>query len=199
MANQTTFTGTLRTWLDDKGFGFIAPSHGGAELFVHISAFPRDGTRPVQGESLAYEVGKGKDGKPLAVRVLRKAIGAHQPSRQSPSPSRQPTISTSAGLKTVFVVLLFAGAGLFAFKALEGQSQRRALGKMEAVREQSEPSARPQAMSTRYRCDGRKACSQMGSCEEATWFIKNCPDTEMDGDHDGVPCEQQHCTSLLNH
>ena len=40
-------TGILRSWNEDRGFGFVAPTHGGAELFVHISAFPRDGSRPV--------------------------------------------------------------------------------------------------------------------------------------------------------
>ena len=43
------------------------------------------------------------------------------------------------------------------------------------------------------RCDGRKRCTQMRSCEEATWFLKNCPGVEMDGDGDGVPCERQWC------
>ncbi|WP_202812173.1 excalibur calcium-binding domain-containing protein [Sulfuricella sp. T08] len=33
----------------------------------------------------------------------------------------------------------------------------------------------------------------MASCEEATYFLKNCYGTEMDGDNDGVPCEQQWC------
>lgn len=44
-----------------------------------------------------------------------------------------------------------------------------------------------------FRCDGRKHCSQMTSCAEATYFIQNCPDTKMDGNRDGVPCEQQWC------
>ena len=43
------------------------------------------------------------------------------------------------------------------------------------------------------RCDGRSYCSQMTSCAEATWFLKNCPGVKMDGDRDGVPCEQQWC------
>lgn len=43
------------------------------------------------------------------------------------------------------------------------------------------------------RCDGRTHCSQMRSCEEATYFIQHCPNTQMDGDHDGVPCERQWC------
>lgn len=45
----------------------------------------------------------------------------------------------------------------------------------------------------RFQCDGRTRCSQMQSCEEATFFIRNCPNTEMDGDSDGVPCESQWC------
>ena len=46
---------------------------------------------------------------------------------------------------------------------------------------------------SRFKCDGRTYCSQMTSCEEATFFIKNCKGTKMDGDNDGVPCEQQWC------
>lgn len=42
-----------------------------------------------------------------------------------------------------------------------------------------------------YRCDGRQHCSQMGSFEEAQFFLANCPNVKMDGDHDGVPCERQ--------
>ncbi len=44
-----------------------------------------------------------------------------------------------------------------------------------------------------FSCDGRKHCSQMTSCAEATYFLKNCPNTKMDGNNDGIPCEQQWC------
>ena len=46
---------------------------------------------------------------------------------------------------------------------------------------------------TAFQCDGRTHCSQMTSCEEATYFLRNCPGTKMDGDNDGVPCERQWC------
>jgi hypothetical protein len=46
---------------------------------------------------------------------------------------------------------------------------------------------------TQFKCDGRTRCSQMTSCEEAMFFLENCPGVEMDGDHDGVPCESQWC------
>ena len=42
-------------------------------------------------------------------------------------------------------------------------------------------------------CDGRTRCSQMTSCDEATWFLRHCPGVQMDGDGDGVPCERQWC------
>jgi hypothetical protein len=40
-----------------------------------------------------------------------------------------------------------------------------------------------------FSCDGRQHCSQMRSRAEAEFFLKNCPGTKMDGDHDGIPCE----------
>lgn len=43
---------------------------------------------------------------------------------------------------------------------------------------------------TQFRCDGRQYCSQMTSRAEAEFFLKNCPNTKMDGDRDGIPCER---------
>ena len=48
-----------------------------------------------------------------------------------------------------------------------------------------------------YKCDGRVYCSQMHSCAEATWFLQHCPGVKMDGNRDGVPCEQQWCGTGL--
>ena len=44
-----------------------------------------------------------------------------------------------------------------------------------------------------FKCDGRTHCSHMRSCAEATFFIQHCPNTSMDGDNDGIPCERQWC------
>ena len=44
-----------------------------------------------------------------------------------------------------------------------------------------------------FKCDGRTYCSQMTSCKEAKFFLKNCPDPKMDGNNDGTPCEKQWC------
>jgi hypothetical protein len=53
---------------------------------------------------------------------------------------------------------------------------------------------RPQpAMTQAFRCEGKTMCHQMSSCEEATFYLRNCPGTKMDGDHDGIPCERSLC------
>jgi hypothetical protein len=44
-----------------------------------------------------------------------------------------------------------------------------------------------------HRCDGRVRCSQMTSCAEAKFFLQSCPGVKMDGDGDGIPCEDQLC------
>jgi hypothetical protein len=48
-----------------------------------------------------------------------------------------------------------------------------------------------QQASPSFVCDGRTHCSQMRSLAEAKFFIQNCPNTKMDGDNDGNPCERQ--------
>ena len=53
-----------------------------------------------------------------------------------------------------------------------------------AVASKDEPVAK-------FKCDGRTHCGQMRSYEEAVFFLRNCPNTEMDGDGDGKPCERQ--------
>jgi hypothetical protein len=45
-----------------------------------------------------------------------------------------------------------------------------------------------------FKCDGRTHCSQMTSCSEAKYFLKHCPGVKMDGDRDGIPCEEQWCS-----
>ena len=49
------------------------------------------------------------------------------------------------------------------------------------------------AVAPSFACDGRRHCSQMTSCAEATYFIQHCPNTKMDGNNDGIPCEKQWC------
>lgn len=53
------------------------------------------------------------------------------------------------------------------------------------------PKAYTTAAGQQFKCDGRTHCSQMTSLAEAQFFLQHCPDTKMDGDKDGNPCERQ--------
>lgn len=44
-----------------------------------------------------------------------------------------------------------------------------------------------------FQCAGKTRCNEMTSCDEAMFYLKNCPGTLADGDGDGIPCEDQWC------
>ena len=50
-------TGTVKFFNTQKGYGFIQPSDGSKDVFVHISAVERAGMRTlVEGQKVSYEV-----------------------------------------------------------------------------------------------------------------------------------------------
>lgn len=64
-----TSTGKIEKWNDDRGFGFIAPTGGGDDVFVHVSAFDTGGRRPVVGDVVRYAVGRDGRGRMQARKV----------------------------------------------------------------------------------------------------------------------------------
>ncbi len=63
-------TGTVKWFSDDKGFGFIAPSDGSKDVFVHHSAVQGSGFKSLtEGQIVSYEVEQGPKG-PSATNVV---------------------------------------------------------------------------------------------------------------------------------
>ncbi|WP_240125115.1 cold-shock protein [Thermomonas alba] len=55
--------GTVKWFNDAKGYGFIAPEDGGADVFVHFSAIDAKGFRSLQeGQRVSFEVQQGPKG-----------------------------------------------------------------------------------------------------------------------------------------
>jgi CspA family cold shock protein len=62
--------GTVKFFNTTKGFGFIQPTNGGKDAFVHISAVERSGLSTlVEGQKVSYELQTGRDGKESAANL----------------------------------------------------------------------------------------------------------------------------------
>jgi CspA family cold shock protein len=67
-------TGTVKWFNATKGFGFIQPDDGGADVFVHISAVERAGMHDiVEGQKLGYEVMRDNKSGKMAAEQLKAA------------------------------------------------------------------------------------------------------------------------------
>lgn len=194
------FEGVISRWNDDRGFGFIkAYGSDDSEIFVHISEFPKDGQRPKVGERVSFSVIIGKNGKKQAKnlfcpeRTKAKYDGPEQPRRPQIRHHRADESPSWLSLSRLMLVVALVSIAAVVFQQAKKEwsaiQHRRELSQMRS----DKPIGPTRASSSSFRCDGRAHCSQMTSCEEAKFFLKNCPGTKMDGDRDGVPCEQQLC------
>jgi CspA family cold shock protein len=63
-------TGKVKWFNSQKGYGFIQPSNGGADVFVHVTAVERAGMDGLQeGQTLSYDLEQGQRGRVSAVNL----------------------------------------------------------------------------------------------------------------------------------
>lgn len=63
--------GTIASWNNDKGFGFISPTSGGKQVFVHIKGFSNRYRQPEIGQKVNYSESTDKQGRPCAINAAR--------------------------------------------------------------------------------------------------------------------------------
>jgi len=61
--------GKITSWNDEKGFGFITPSTGGNQVFVHIKAFGSRNRRPEINQLVTYSLSSDGKGRPCAIKA----------------------------------------------------------------------------------------------------------------------------------
>jgi CspA family cold shock protein len=70
MTTGTTKTGTVKFYNSQRGFGFIAPSDGGNDVFVHATALEAAGMRGlVEGQRITFDVETDRRGKVAATNL----------------------------------------------------------------------------------------------------------------------------------
>jgi cold shock CspA family protein len=179
--------GRIVSWNDSRGFGFIEWNGGAERVFAHISAFKQRRRTPVVGDVVTYEVQNDASGRRQAVRIAY--VGADHPEQPVLSARRAPSSSKRTRLGKLVTPLMLVTLGATAYHRYENALPRAE--DLQTVVERSPPEKALEPH--RFECDGRIHCSEMNSCEEATFFVRHCPGTEMDGDGDGIPCEDQWC------
>jgi CspA family cold shock protein len=65
-------TGTVKFYNAQKGYGFIAPSNGGKDVFVHVSALERAGISGLaEGQKVSFDTEEDRRSGKIAVASIR--------------------------------------------------------------------------------------------------------------------------------
>ena len=87
--------GRLVAWNDEKGYGFVAPFSGAAQVFIHAKAFGNRTRRPEVHDVVTYTLSRDKQGRPRAVKAT--LAGA----------SRSPRAERTGSAAALFVGTMF--------------------------------------------------------------------------------------------
>ncbi len=209
--------GVLVRWNDEKGFGFIQPEKNAAQdVFIHISVLKKMARKPIVGDSILYQTEVQNDGKRKAViaSIEGVAVVAASATTRSHShiQSRNENFNNKnkahyhsprkSSFNTIIPLLIIVAIVIFGFKQYQEFNEAPAIDEVPVLTNEDiqgmpmyETKVRTQTPATpRFQCEaGKTHCSHMSSCAEATFYIQHCPNTQMDGDGDGIPCERQWC------
>ena len=76
--SDTVFTGKLRQWNKDKGFGLIGQKKGQRDIFIHGSELKGLSRKPKIGDTISYQIITSKSGKVQAINGYIKGVSAPQ-------------------------------------------------------------------------------------------------------------------------
>ena len=205
---MTIEKGKLVRWIEDKGFGFIKPENGKADIFIHISALASMSRKPIIGDVILYQIGFDTNGKPRAVNAKIEGVSEiltmvpleQKRKKDLPSPAKERTYrkprKTGNSQKSfnLLPVLIVIGVAVFVYSKVS--KEQNFVDQIEIPASETQPieqtsEIQPIEQTEQFQCQGKVWCSEMSSYEEAIFYLRNCPGTKMDGDGDGDPCEQQ--------
>lgn len=190
--------GLLKAWNDEKGFGFIKSDTLAHDTFIHISALKHMSRKPKVGDIIYFEVATQPDGKSKAVNCRIEGVAALKVTPKKPNHHRVAKSNfTDSFLGKVASISIIAVLGFVAVNKYNHYQSNEQFNSQTPVITNADLASFDEQYSKivipkntqNFTCDGRQHCSQMTSRAEAVFFINNCPNTKMDGDRDGKPCE----------
>lgn len=169
--------GRIIEWNDERGFGFVIQNGASTRTFLHVSAFRKRSERPILGSLITYEVRQDEKGRAQAATA--ELVGT----KTSTKSSAGEFLSAIVGLALLLALGYVGHVRLSNPNSTISASAYKIVSARDALNSQPE-----------FQCNPEKnSCSKMVSCAEALFHQEQCNVPDMDGDRDGIPCEQQWC------
>ena len=156
---------------------------------------------PVLGDIIHFQLGKGKNGRTQAVNATIEGVAPiNKQKKHQKTKKLQPTQKSQYQL-IIVILLIVVGLGSLYLFTQPSQKTPTSDEPTPIITPDTQSdssilqSAKQPSLLQNYTCEGKQHCSEIESCEEAKFYILNCPDTKMDSDNDGIPCESQWCDS----
>ncbi|MBP8227904.1 MAG: excalibur calcium-binding domain-containing protein [Pararheinheimera sp.] len=193
--------GRLKDWNPTQGRGLIQRDKAGPDIRVCSSGFRKKPEQLQNGDRIFFQIEVDSTGQLKAVGAYK--AGQHfapAPELKKPRLSSLPFQRLLSGLVSLSILAWLGYQSVYLFGA---QASLPAITAEDESAEEHKatvlsdspvwPPIQTQSY-TQFQCEGKQYCTQMQSCEEAEFYLTNCPDVMIDGDSDGIPCEQQHCS-----
>jgi uncharacterized membrane protein YsdA (DUF1294 family)/cold shock CspA family protein len=100
------YHGKLTGWKDEKGFGFVAPHSGGDKIFVHIKAFIDRDRRPLDGDTITYDLAFDRERRARAENI-RFLLSDSPKRRRARTEAARHSVAPVTSYYRYFIVLLF--------------------------------------------------------------------------------------------
>jgi CspA family cold shock protein len=100
--------GVLKTWKEDRGFGFIKPDDDGKDIFIHISALKGVSRRPITGDVIYYQIARDSRGKYKAINAQIEGLSIAEDKVEDLlkiSSSKKRIVAMAAGL-LIFIAIV---------------------------------------------------------------------------------------------
>jgi len=173
--------GRIIQWLDGEGHGLIKCNETEEEIFVEAQALPQRQDAPRLGELVSFELQLSESGMhAVRLQYVNRPHFVIKPARIDVKPRKK-------NFSSLVIMMVF---GFFVLNFMAPHNLPDAIESGRQENAGSQENQRPN-VDTRFECEGKKSCADLSACEEAVFYVENCPDTLLDMDI--LACKTRWC------